>query len=240
MFAIRPAVPQDIPAIVRLLETSMGAASSIPRTQEYWEWKHIRNPFGASPVLLAEAEGKLIGLRAFLRWNLRTGIRELKAVRAVDTVTHPEWRGQSVFSTLTLQLLQKMKEERVAFVFNTPNESSLPGYFKMGWNQVTRIPVWIKPLKSAGLIPRLFKPAADSAAVLENAICVTEFLHQDHTPEISAPTRMHGITRRARNLTTGGVTVKFLEFDTMCLKKNKRSSLRISSSGSACASISQS
>jgi hypothetical protein len=36
------------------------------------------------------------------------------------------------------------ERDGVAFVFNTPNEKSRPGYLKMGWSDVARWPVWIR------------------------------------------------------------------------------------------------
>lgn len=143
-YSIRSALPEDLPEILNLLEICLG--DSVPRSAEYWEWKHLRNPFGVSPSVVAEAGGKLVGLRVFMRWKWKLGNKEVQAVRAVDTVTHPDWRGKGIFSRLTSQLVDQMQKEQVSFVFNTPNNSSRPGYLKMGWKMVTRLPVWIRPL----------------------------------------------------------------------------------------------
>ena len=65
----------------------------------------------------------------------------MRAVRAVDTATHPDFRGQGVFSALTLGALEELRSDGVAFVFNTPNERSRPGYLKMGWQPVGQVRV---------------------------------------------------------------------------------------------------
>ena len=72
--------------------------------------------------------------------------------RAVDTATLPEWRGKGVFSRLTMRLVEQMQNEGVSFVYNTPNGKSMPGYLKMGWAPVTRIPLWIRPIHVSRLI----------------------------------------------------------------------------------------
>ena len=69
---IRSANNNDIPAIVELLKLSLGE-SLMPKSVAYWQWKHIDNPFGKSPVLVAEKNGELIGVRAFMRWGLILG-----------------------------------------------------------------------------------------------------------------------------------------------------------------------
>ena len=38
-----------------------------------------------------------------------------------------------------------MRDDGVAFVFNTPNDRSRPGYLKMGWQPVRRLPVLARP-----------------------------------------------------------------------------------------------
>jgi hypothetical protein len=42
----------------------------------------------------------------------------------------------------------------IAFVFNTPNDKSRPGYLKMGWGTVGRVPVAVRPTSITSL-PRM-------------------------------------------------------------------------------------
>ncbi len=44
-------------------------------------------------MLVAEADGRIVGLRAFMRWEFVAGDRRFRAVRAVDTATHPDYQG---------------------------------------------------------------------------------------------------------------------------------------------------
>jgi N-acetylglutamate synthase-like GNAT family acetyltransferase len=141
---IRAATEQDISSIVELLKLSLGE-SLMPKSEAFWRWKHIDNPFGKSPVLVAEENHQLIGVRAFMRWEWKQGDKIYKAVRAVDTATHPQHQGKGIFKKLTLQLVEQCKSEGVDFIFNTPNTSSMPGYLKMGWSKVGKLPVHIRP-----------------------------------------------------------------------------------------------
>ena len=147
---IRRARRGDESALLELLRVSMGE-DAVAWTPAFWRWKHEANPFGPSAVLVAEAEGQLVGLRAFMRWTWRSAGQEVPAVRAVDTATHPDWRGQGLFKRLTLQLRDEMAEEGVAFVFNTPNAQSRPGYLKMGWSLVGKPTLWVRPVQPVRL-----------------------------------------------------------------------------------------
>jgi GNAT superfamily N-acetyltransferase len=161
---IRSAKPEDRAAILDLVRLCLGEGK-IPRTEAFWNWKHEENPFGPSPTLVAEdAKGTLIGLRTFLRWEFFTLGQKVHAVRAVDTATHPEHRGKGIFSTLTRQLADEMRDQGVDFIFNTPNDKSRAGYLKLGWKEVGRFPLWVKPLRPtrAGLRKILGRGVPDS------------------------------------------------------------------------------
>lgn len=155
---VRAAVEADIPAIVELLKTSLGE-SLMPKSEAFWRWKHLENPFGASPVLLAFEGEQLVGVRAFMRWEWILNGYVIKAVRAVDTATHPRFQGKGIFKKLTLLLVEKCQQEGVQFIFNTPNASSMPGYLKMGWHQYGKMFVSAFPV-----IPRMKK--SNPASVL--------------------------------------------------------------------------
>lgn len=159
----RPALESDIPAIVSLLRLSLGE-TLMPKSEAFWRWKHIDNPFGPSPVWVAEEGEVLVGVRAFMRWEWSLNGSTVKAVRAVDTATHPDFQGKGIFKKLTLMLVEKCQQEGVQFVFNTPNASSMPGYLKMGWHQHGRMAISAFPV-----IPR-FKKSNSSASVYKGEV----------------------------------------------------------------------
>lgn len=179
-YDVRHGRDEDVGEIVELLATCLGPGAA-PRTADFWRWKHERSPFGASPVLVATAAGRVVAVRAFLRWSWRSGDGEVPAVRAVDTVTHPDWRGRGLFSELTRRLVEEVAAGGAAFVFNTPNEKSGAGYLQMGWREVGRLPVSARPL-----LPR--RPwsgggASDPAAAPPP---VRNFLARPETPDLLA------------------------------------------------------
>jgi len=148
----------ETPAILDLIAASYHRHDG-PSRLRYWQWKHEANPFGVSPCLVAEVNGRLVGVRLFLRWIWKSGTTNVHAVRAVDTATLPEWRGRGIFSRLTMQLVEQVQREGVSLIFNTPNNKSMPGYLKMGWAQVGRIPLWIRPVRLGNFVRRALSAA---------------------------------------------------------------------------------
>jgi hypothetical protein len=146
----RAAVADDRSDVLALLQATM----EWPDTDAYaafFDWKHATNAFGPSPMWVATCGRRIVGLRVFLRWEFEHGARCLRAVRAVDTATHPDFQGRGIFTRLTLAALDGLALDGVDFVFNTPNDKSGPGYLKMGWREVGRLPVRIRPRTPAVL-----------------------------------------------------------------------------------------
>lgn len=141
---IKEATLADIPRIVPVLKASLGE-KDLPLSEEIWNFKHVDNPFGQSLVLIAVEDGEIIGVRAFMKWELHKEGEKYNCYRAVDTATHPEHQGKGVFKKLTLKAVELAKENNDNFVFNFPNEKSRPGYLKMGWEKAGKLEVAIKP-----------------------------------------------------------------------------------------------
>lgn len=143
---VRPFVDEDLPEVLEVLRAALGETPLLRRTQELFEWKHFDNPFGRSIILLAESEGRIAGVRAFMRWELMTTDGNiLRCVRAVDTATHPDFMRRGIFRTLTNAAIEAAVDDGVDMVFNTPNDKSGAGYLKMGWVAVGDIGVMVSP-----------------------------------------------------------------------------------------------
>jgi GNAT superfamily N-acetyltransferase len=141
---LRRATEADVPQIIQLAHAALGWAPGDPN-EEFFRWKHFQNPAGASPMWVAVAPSGVVGFRVFLRWTFTQSGRTRRAVRAVDTATHPDHQARGIFSRLTLGALDELRDEGVEFVFNTPNDRSRPGYLKMGWKEMGRVPIRVRP-----------------------------------------------------------------------------------------------
>jgi hypothetical protein len=149
---LRAARPEDAPGVLDLVGSVMGWGND-QRAVRMWHWKHQDNPAGASPTWVAEdGAGRIVGVRTFLRWRFTSPDGPRSAVRAVDTVTHPDMRGRGLFRRLTLLALEELAGEGVDFVFNTPNDQSRPGYLSMGWEPVRKLGVVVRPRGLGGAL----------------------------------------------------------------------------------------
>ena len=142
----RPLQKQDVESVLELLRAALGEPPLLRRTPELFAWKHFSNPFGESLALVAESGGQIVGLRALMRWELRTDDGStLRCVRAVDTATHPDHHRRGIFRRLTEEAIEAAEADGVDLVFNTPNAKSGAGYLSMGWVEVGSIGVLARP-----------------------------------------------------------------------------------------------
>ncbi len=177
---VRRATDDDLPAVLDLLQASLGWVPDDDYAR-FFTWKHHESPFGRSPAWVAAdpaAGDRLVGFRTFSRWQFARGDTTIPAVRAVDTATHPDYQGRGIFSLLTRRALDELRAEGVAFVFNTPNDRSRPGYFKMGWQLVERLPVAATPRSPLSLLrlARARTPADKWSAPTVAGVPVAEVL----------------------------------------------------------------
>jgi hypothetical protein len=147
---VRPAGEGDLPAILDLLAASLGRDDD-GRYADLYRWKHVENPFGPSPVWVADDAGRLAAVRVLMRWEFTEHGAVRRAVRAVDTATHPDYQGLGLFTRLTMHGVEQLRDEGVDFVFNTPNDQSRPGYLKMGWEVVGKLPAAMLPTGVGGM-----------------------------------------------------------------------------------------
>jgi GNAT superfamily N-acetyltransferase len=156
---IRPAEDGDIPGILDTLRAALGETPLLRRTRELWAWKHTLNPFGPSLVYVADAGGRIAGVRAMMRWQLLIpGGGLASCLRPVDTATHPEFERQGIFRRLTTTVLDVARAEGVHLVFNTPNDKSAQGYVSMGWGEVGPIGVLVRPRLGRAVKPEPDRP----------------------------------------------------------------------------------
>ncbi len=180
--SVRAATPQDDDVVLELLRRSLGWQPS-EHDADFFRWKHRENPFGVSPAWVACVDDEIVGYRTMLRWRFEQGEGQLDAVRAVDTATHPEHQGRGIFTKLTLAAIADLEAQSVSLVFNTPNDKSRPGYLKMGWREVGRVPVSISLRRPRSIlrVARSMGPAVKWSEPTDTGLAAEDAL-QDATP----------------------------------------------------------
>jgi GNAT superfamily N-acetyltransferase len=148
----------DAPRAIALLQAAFGdwpgrRVAARDRPEEFFSWKHERNPHGPSFILVGEADGQLVGLRAYMRWRLSVDGRSVQAVHSVDMATHPDHRGRGFNSDLTKRGIATLRDT-AQFALGLPNEMSTSISRKVGWQPVGPLPVWVRVRRPLRVVHR--------------------------------------------------------------------------------------
>lgn len=193
---LRPYRDEDETPVLELLTRAFGSSPAGAWSPELFRWKHLASPFGRSSMLVAEADGRIVGFRAFMPWLLQAGSRLLHAVRGADVATHPDHRGMGLLLRMTRRALAALPED-VELVFTHPNAQSIPAARELGWLIAGTFPVWVRihrPVRFVRRLPSLRgrvetrdgepKPDAETAAdALRDARGVSALLEEAHVSE---------------------------------------------------------
>lgn len=133
---IRPYERADRERFLSLYETVWGR----PKSGNWFDWRFDSNPYSNGvQMIVAEADGELIGAEPLLPFRLRTGSTTVDIYQPVDWIVHGEFRRQGVFTQMTELLFETYDD--AALMFNFPSEVLLPGLKKFGWRVVGDVPM---------------------------------------------------------------------------------------------------
>jgi GNAT superfamily N-acetyltransferase len=200
-FEVRSYRAGDAPRVVSLLMAAFGdwpgrRVAAHARPEEFFRWKHERNPHGPSYIALAEVDGRLAAMRAYMPWPLLAdGGRRVSAVHTVDLATHPDFRGQGISSKLSRAAIELLSETR-SFAFGLPNDMSTSQSLRVGWQPVGRLRVWVRVRRPLRVIHRarsLKSPGRSLAVPSVEALSAADcFVDGDGLTELLRDSRVDG------------------------------------------------
>jgi GNAT superfamily N-acetyltransferase len=158
-FQVRTYRADDGPRAIALLQAAFGhwpgrRVAAHARPEEFFRWKHERNPHGPSYIVLAESDGRLAAMRAYMPWPLLVEDgRRVSAVHTVDLATDPDFRGKGISSQLSRDAIELLSQTR-SFAFGLPNDMSTSQSLRVGWQPVGRRPVWVRVRRPLRVVHR--------------------------------------------------------------------------------------
>jgi GNAT superfamily N-acetyltransferase len=147
MVRLRPYCEDDQSGALRLLQAAFGTWPHLIDNQDpagMFRWKHLDNPAGRSLMMVAEADGAVIGFAAWMKWRVTAGPHFFEVLRAVDVAVDRRYRGQGVYAGLIREATMRFAPD-VAFTLNTPNELSRRGSLTAGARELGVFELLVRP-----------------------------------------------------------------------------------------------
>lgn len=156
----RPATADDHGAVRTLFADVFG----YQRKAAHDRWLSFDGPDGPIIATVAEDAGSIVGYYALLPTALRLGKEVVAGAQSLDTMTHPDYRGQGMFTRLAIATFDLAADRGVKALYGFPNAASYPGFVrKLNWDHVRDIPRWTRVLSPSRLtsMPRPLARVAD-------------------------------------------------------------------------------
>jgi hypothetical protein len=149
--------PGDEAGIVRLRRLVFGDRDEQRNTERYWRWEFRDNPVGHGGIWLAVVADEIVGQYAVIPVRMQYCGDVIMASLSLDTMTHPDYRRQAVFTTLASKLYEELGGEDIAITYGFPNRYSVEGLVsKLDWVYVCSLPVFVEPLRVSRIVQTFF------------------------------------------------------------------------------------
>lgn len=136
---IKKYVEGDEKKILELFEIAFAKKLS----DEFWLWRFKNNPFLNQEIINLMWEGDVLaGHYAVSALEIMVDNRIILSSLSGTTMTHPSFQGKGIFSTLSLELFDRIEREYgVNMVLGFPNKNSHYGLIKkIEWKDVSIVP----------------------------------------------------------------------------------------------------
>jgi len=164
-WSVRSAGKEDLNKIRSLYKSVW----SYNRPEQFDQWRYFSSPDCPIPAALAEDGDRLAGSYTLWPTELKIGKSVFLGAQSMDTMTHPDYQGQGVFTKLAEACYEIAADRGFKVLYGFPNPLSYPGFVKrLGWTHTGDITHWIRLIKPSGhsKIPGPIKPIADLATRL--------------------------------------------------------------------------
>jgi GNAT superfamily N-acetyltransferase len=162
---VREAGPGDFGLIRDLYRAVRGAN----RPEAYDRWRYLASPYGSAPGTLAVAGDRAVGFYVLWPAPLAVGASEIAGAQSMDTMTHPDFRGQGIFVALAQACFEIARGRGMRLLYGFPNRESFPGFVRrLDWTHAGDVPHWVRPIRPSchPRVPAPLGPLADAVARL--------------------------------------------------------------------------
>ena len=143
-WAIRELVETDLPRIGELFEQVMG----FRRPEGHNQWKFVDNPAGRPLGMVAGVGDRIVGQYALWPTYLRLGADVVLGAQSLDTMTHPDYQGQGMFTVLANACMDLAVQRGVLALYGFPNPNSYPGFVrKLNWDHSGDVQSWVRLIR---------------------------------------------------------------------------------------------
>lgn len=120
---------KEMSQLVKLQNAVYKERGLVFTTKVFEQW-YLNNPVGKVLSFNAFDGDVMAAHYACIPTLMKIGNREVRGIKSMATVTHPDYRGRGLFKTLANMTYEAAKIEGYEFVIGVANANSFPGFMK--------------------------------------------------------------------------------------------------------------
>jgi len=118
-------------------------------SREFWNWRFINNPWAKGIIFLAWDNSTLAAHYAVMPIQLDVSNNFIQSVFSMTTMTHPNYRGRSLFPKLAKITYEEARKKGFNLVYGFPNINSHQTFIKkLNWADFGNIPLYKMKLEN--------------------------------------------------------------------------------------------
>jgi len=130
-------------------------------------WQYWRNPFGPAISWVYDHDGRIIAHHSVIPYPaMLDGHRGLIG-KSTDLAIHPDYRGRGLFPSLAIALSRDAGRAGMPATMAYPNENSIRGVIKAGWQEIGVLRTHLLPLDPGWVTDRLRVPLVVASGALK-------------------------------------------------------------------------
>lgn len=117
--------------------------------EDFLAWQYQQNPHGQVIGNVArDNEGHVISQYLLMPKDVWYSGEIIKGSHSLNTLTHPEYAGQGLFTALAQKTYDDCRDKKILFTYITPNRNSAYGFKKkLNFTYVGELDFFVKPIK---------------------------------------------------------------------------------------------
>ena len=124
----------------------------------YLQWEYLQNPDGNALITVGDISQKIVSQYVVLPHLFSIKNKLITGSLSVNTLTHPDYRGNNIFEKLALDTFNRCKEENIFFTIGFPNPVSHPIIInKQLFETAGYLTLLLKPFHSISILISYFK-----------------------------------------------------------------------------------
>lgn len=157
------------------LASGNAAHNECQRTRDWFRWKFEQSPYGKA-ILACAFDGDVVAGNVTMGIGVATANGKLvKYALSYETYVNPKYQGKGLFKKLISVVDEECKKQGISFIYNFPNNKSLPGFIRLGYIPIEnyteyRINVknWIKVIRHIMDLRKSFNPNPSNLDRIKN------------------------------------------------------------------------